>query len=52
MFNGKVKPHSEARIACVGSDEKVKLKLTNVVDTAQITCKQGQRKEEKDWFAF
>lgn len=37
ILNSKVKPDSEARVACVGSDEEVKLKLTNVVHTPQIT---------------
>lgn len=52
MLDSKVKPDSEARIACVGTDEEVKFKLTNVVYTSQITYRQGQKKQEKDWFAF
>lgn len=49
MLNSKVKPDSEAGIACVGSNKEVELKLTNVVYTPQITCKEGQRERGKDF---
>ena len=39
VLHGEVEPDSEAWVAGVRPDEKVKLKLTDVVDSAKVTCR-------------
>lgn len=41
VLHGEIEPDSEAWVAGVGSDEKVKLKITDVVNTAQVPCRQS-----------
>lgn len=38
VLHGEVEPDSEAWVAGVRPDKKVKLKLTDVVDSAKVTC--------------
>ena len=42
VLHGEVEPHSEAGVASVGSDEEVKLKLTDVVNTAKVPCRDRE----------
>lgn len=42
ILHGEVEPDSEARVARIGPDEEVKLKLTDVVDAAQVPCRGKQ----------
>lgn len=44
IFHCEVKPHSEARVARVRPDEQIKLKFTDVVNTAQVTY--GETKKQ------
>ena len=41
VLHGEVEPDSEAWVAGVRPDKKVKLKLTDVVDSAKVTCRGG-----------
>lgn len=42
VLHCEVEPHSEAGVACIRPDEEVKLKLTDVVNTAQVPCRDSE----------
>lgn len=43
VLHCEVEPHSEARVAGIRADEEVKLKLTDVVNTAKISCQDNKK---------
>lgn len=42
VLHCEVKPDSEAGVAGVRPDEEVKLKLTDVVNTAKVPCRDSE----------
>lgn len=42
VLHGEVEPDSEAGVAGVRPDEEVKLKLTDVVNTAKVPCRGSE----------
>lgn len=43
VLHCEVEPHSEAWVAGIRADEEVKLKLTDVVNTAKISCQDNKK---------
>lgn len=43
VLHCEVEPDSESRVAGVRADEEVKLKLTDVVNTAKVPCRGNER---------
>lgn len=43
VLHCEVEPHPEARVAGIRAHEEVKLKLTDVVNTAKISCQDNKR---------
>lgn len=43
VLHCEVEPHSEARVAGIRADKEVKLKLTDVVNTAKVPCRDNKR---------
>ena len=41
ILHSEVEPDSEARVAGVRPNEEVKLKITDVVNAAQVSCRQS-----------
>lgn len=42
VLHCEVEPDSEAGVARIGPDEEVKLKLTDVVNTAKVSCRDSR----------
>lgn len=43
VLHCEIEPDSEARVAGVGPDEEVKLELTDVVNSTEVSCKDKRQ---------